>query len=50
MLSAHAKKSPHLINLSKLTHYDKTKKKARNPQIEPQFELWWTQTKNSIRH
>ena len=40
----------HRINLSKLKHYDETKKRARNPQIEPQVELWLAQTKTSIRH
>ena len=40
----------HRINLSKLTHYDETKKMARNPQTEHQMELWWAQTKTAIRH
>ena len=35
------------INLSKLTHYDETKIRARNTQIEPQVELWWAQRQTS---
>ena len=29
--------SSHRINISKLTHYDKTEKRARNPPIEPKL-------------